>query len=726
MRSVDDNSAAWRAQQGFVATPSFHTNPPRTADDDEPAGCGRFIWIGSCVGIVFVLPVVVIFAGLASFFRSSGGAGGVSDSIRGLLAFFVPVTIICLLALFIVCFDRRVFQPAFKLGAVSKPEGGRGHLPPPSASTAAAGNGIQGRCKSHFAGRGLASICVEDISLWIARGLLVVASLLTLLGNNGTLQRASSVDAPTEELPPIEFIGRAGSGVGLTFLWVWVVAEALFHLCLLAIWAYRRCRPAVPAGSARGGSSSTGPGTQARGSATAASGPISSGSASASTGSMLPMEIEPAAASKPAGGSGSVTAAAATGLAWTANGGSFSFSHPASGAAGAATGHAGIASRHDDPCGTCFGAAPDGTLRTRLRWLFPGRCCNWLPCPCRWGSVAPWCCGSSFPQSAALIIVALIFGLSVAGLALGLALPSVRRVTVPLARFPAAMSGFRLGVISDTHIGSATGRMRMQHAVETVLSAKPHAVLLSGDIMDQDEAFYFPAWEGPLRMLSAACNASSPATAAASAAMLANGPAASDACLGVFYSTGNHEPDLGTVQGKVNMLLSYGVRVLTNERVSLPADPAAAPGSPPHPRSFDLVGVPDYATSGRATTQYVTPTRLANESGADMQLAVAGRDPTRELVVMAHQPKHATAAASVGAGLMISGHTHGGQLVPVVFLSGVANDGLVADLYEWKRTATDSSNPQALRVYVNRGTYQYGLPFRHIPNEVTLITLVRA
>lgn len=693
-----------------------------------------------------MLPVVVVFAGVASFFRSSGGAGGVSDGVRSLLSFFVPLVIICLLALFIVCFDWRLLQPAFRCPQSSK----AAQLPAPTAAATASG-GVSGRCKAHFAGRTAGAICVEDVALWIARILIVIVSLLTLLGNSGTLQRASSVDAPTEELPPIEFIGRAGSGVGITLLWIWLVAEAAFHIVLLGIWGYRRCRPASasqasdarPTGQSSGGAA-----------ATAANGQSGSTRGSGSSGSgMLPMEIEsgpassPASAAKPGAGSagaaagdgrGSVAAAAAGSLAWTANGGAFSFNHPSSAAASvggacgdgsivaAGVGCAGSSSRYNDPCGPCFGAAPDGQLRTHLRWLFPGRCCNWVPCPCRWGSVAPWCCGTAFPQGLALVLIALIFALSVAGLAVGLALPAVRSVTVPLARLPAPMAGFRLGVVSDTHIGSATGLTRMRHAINTVLAAKPHAVLLSGDIMDQDEAFYWPAWEAPLRALAAACNASSPATAAASAAILAGGPSASDACLGAFYSTGNHEPDLGTVQGKVNMLLSYGIRVLTNERVSLPADPAAAPGAPPHPLSFDLVGVPDYSTSGRPTTQYVTPTRLANESGADMQMAVAGRDSSRELVVMAHQPKHATAAASVGAGLMISGHTHGGQLVPVVFLSGTANDGLVADLYEWKRTATDASNPQNLRVYVNRGTYQYGLPFRHIPNEVTLITLARA
>jgi predicted MPP superfamily phosphohydrolase len=108
-------------------------------------------------------------------------------------------------------------------------------------------------------------------------------------------------------------------------------------------------------------------------------------------------------------------------------------------------------------------------------------------------------------------------------------------------------------------------------------------------------------------------------------------------------------------------------------------------------------------------------------------LAVAGRNTTRELLLLAHQPKHSDAAAAAGAGLMVCGHTHGGQMLPVIPFAGAANNGLVAGLYTYTRSPTDGSNPQALRVYVSRGTFQWGPVFRHInKHEVTVIVLERA
>ena len=44
--------------------------------------------------------------------------------------------------------------------------------------------------------------------------------------------------------------------------------------------------------------------------------------------------------------------------------------------------------------------------------------------------------------------------------------------------------------------------------------------------------------------------------------------------------------------------------------------------------------------------------------------AVAGRDPARELLLLAHQPKQIVEAAALGVGLQLSGHTHGGQIYP--------------------------------------------------------------
>ena len=99
--------------------------------------------------------------------------------------------------------------------------------------------------------------------------------------------------------------------------------------------------------------------------------------------------------------------------------------------------------------------------------------------------------------------------------------------------------------------------------------------------------------------------------------------------------------------------------------------------------------------------------------GHDLRRALAGRDPTRELVLLAHQPKCAAEAAELGVGLQLSGHTHGGQIFPWNFLVRLQQP-FIAGLHRLHDTW----------VYVNRGTGYWGPPMRlGIPAEITCLEL---
>ena len=353
-------------------------------------------------------------------------------------------------------------------------------------------------------------------------------------------------------------------------------------------------------------------------------------------------------------------------------------------------------------------------------WACPGRCCSVVPLPCE----AHFCTSAMQkchpPPACGALMIATTLALSLWGLTLSLSLPELVETTVPLARLPAGLSGFRIGALTDTHVGTVTGAARLSAAIDTLLAARPHIVAIVGDMTDQDESVYAPAW-APLFRVAQACNASSPLAKSAAAAMRLGGANASDVCIGAFYVSGNHYGDYGTVQGKVDILLSWGVRVLTNERLRIPFGGVSGDGG----MDFDLAGVPDFATSIKQP--YATPTSPdAMRSAQNVSAAMEGRDPSRELVLLAHQPRHATAAAAAGVGLMIAGHVHGGQFVPVTFVAAAFNNGLLAGLYKYTRDSTDASNPQPLWVYVSAGTYEFSPSFRHVKREVTLLTLVKA
>ena len=102
--------------------------------------------------------------------------------------------------------------------------------------------------------------------------------------------------------------------------------------------------------------------------------------------------------------------------------------------------------------------------------------------------------------------------------------------------------------------------------------------------------------------------------------------------------------------------------------------------------------------------------------GPDLERALAGRDPSRELVLLAHQPKQIHEAAAKGVGLQLSGHTHGGQIFPwnlFVRLDQPYVSGLDRHL--------------DTMIYVSRGTGFWGPPMRvGAPSEIALVELVRA
>ena len=259
-----------------------------------------------------------------------------------------------------------------------------------------------------------------------------------------------------------------------------------------------------------------------------------------------------------------------------------------------------------------------------------------------------------------------LIAISLAGMGTANALGevAVRRVLVPLRRLPRALQGFRIVQLSDVHIGPTLGADWLERVVARVNALAPDAVVITGDLVDgsveelRDQV-------APLAKLSAKH--------------------------GVFFVTGNHEYYSGADEW-IDELARLGVRTLRNERVAL--------GDGEH--SFDLAGVDDW-----------TARRFGGGHGANLARALAGRDPARELVLLAHQPKQIHEAARLGVGLMLSGHTHGGQIFPWQLLVKL-DQPYIAGLAQHEDT----------HIYVSRGTGFWGPPMRvAAPAEIALIEL---
>jgi predicted MPP superfamily phosphohydrolase len=244
----------------------------------------------------------------------------------------------------------------------------------------------------------------------------------------------------------------------------------------------------------------------------------------------------------------------------------------------------------------------------------------------------------------------------------------VKRVDVSLARLPRAHDGLNLVQLSDVHVGSTIGAGFIRDVVARVNELSPDIVAITGDLVD-----------GSVEDLRDAV------------APLANLRARH----GVYFVTGNHEYYSGAAQW-IAELPRLGIRVLRNERVSV-GDGGDA---------FDLAGIDDHTAAGFGGI----PTAEA------LAQALANRDPARELVLLAHQPRQFAEATRHRVGLQLSGHTHGGQMWPFTFFVRLVQP-FVAGLHRRGES----------QIYVSRGTGYWGPPMRlGAPAEITHLVLRRA
>lgn len=269
---------------------------------------------------------------------------------------------------------------------------------------------------------------------------------------------------------------------------------------------------------------------------------------------------------------------------------------------------------------------------------------------------------------AATTIAAVVASVSALAVRSALGPVEIRRVRVRLSRLPRAQHGLTIAQITDLHVGPTIGRAVVDDVVSRTNALGADLIAITGDLVD-----------GSVSALREAV------------APLAN----LRARYGVFFVTGNHEYFSGA-DAWTNELRRLGIRVLSNERVAIGDGDS----------SFDLGGIEDRSAHNHGG--------LAPE--AALARALEGRDPNRELVLLAHQPRSMLDAARFGVGLQISGHTHGGQIWPFGYLVR-----LQQGFWPGLQRHGDA------QIYVSRGTGYWGPPMRLAePAEITHLTLESA
>lgn len=272
--------------------------------------------------------------------------------------------------------------------------------------------------------------------------------------------------------------------------------------------------------------------------------------------------------------------------------------------------------------------------------------------------------GTGAAQVRAVAVSGLAALLGGIGLITAMRPPILQRVEIRLARWPQALDGFRIVQISDIHFGPLLDHRFAEELARRCNELMPDLIAVTGDLVDGPVRYVGPD-VAPLAQLRARH--------------------------GVFFITGNHDY-FSNADAWVDFARGLGMTVLRNQHVRIDVGDAG----------FDLAGVDD-----------ANGARVAGQGGCDIPAALAGRDPERPVVLLAHDPLAFPTAAKHGVDLQLSGHTHGGQIWPFMYFVRLATP-YVAGLHR---------RGQA-QIYVSRGTGFWGPCMRlRAPAEITELRL---
>lgn len=243
--------------------------------------------------------------------------------------------------------------------------------------------------------------------------------------------------------------------------------------------------------------------------------------------------------------------------------------------------------------------------------------------------------------------------------------------TIPITNLPTPFHGYRIVQISDIHLDEFTEPYFLERIVHHVNALNPHLVLLTGDFVTRGAFTFVDARSSAYRCAEILSTLTAPLR---------------------YGILGNHDVTVGAPL-VIEALTSYGTPVLVNQYVAIEQGG----------ERFWLCGVDD------------PDTRRPN-----LDLAIPA-NPNAPVILMAHEPDYADDVLlhprAPLIDLMLSGHTHGGQ-IRLPFLGALVLPPLgrkyVEGLFHLKQ----------MQLYVNRGIGTVGLPFRlNCPPEISVLTL---
>jgi predicted MPP superfamily phosphohydrolase len=237
---------------------------------------------------------------------------------------------------------------------------------------------------------------------------------------------------------------------------------------------------------------------------------------------------------------------------------------------------------------------------------------------------------------------------------------SLERINIQLKRLPKKLNGFRIVHLSDIHHSPFTSLEHIRRTVRIANRLKPDMFILTGDYVSHEPEYIAPVAEvlGDLKSE-----------------------------FGTYACLGNHDhwTDAGLV---THLLRGEGIKLLINEGFPFTANDV----------SFWIAGIDDHM-AGKV----------------DLPAALQGSYPDEMKLLLAHNPIVLRQAARFEIDLVLSGHTHGGQ---------VKFRDRERKLLPQRKLSSGLHRRKDTQIYITRGIGTVVLPIRYqCPPEISLLEL---
>ena len=235
----------------------------------------------------------------------------------------------------------------------------------------------------------------------------------------------------------------------------------------------------------------------------------------------------------------------------------------------------------------------------------------------------------------------------------------VVRASVRVSGLPPALDGLRVGLITDLHHSEMVPVQDVLRASELLMAEQPDLIVLGGDYVTWGNRSYVVPCADALAGLRAP--------------------------FGVFAVLGNHDDD----RDMPAALMAKGFEVLRDARTAVTV----------RGERLDLVGLRFWTYRPR-------------------NVALVLRGAEGPILLIAHDPRRLTEAAELDVPLVLSGHTHGGQVV----LPGIG--AIAAKKFPVVSGVGHRDNTS---IFVSRGVGTVYVPYRfNCPPDVSVVTLTPA